>query len=77
MPSRREVRATLCVYLEEYASPARTSRRLGIHHNTVVYRVREAEKLLGRPVKERRMELEIALHLADHLEALRSVGAPR
>jgi hypothetical protein len=50
------------VYLEEYATaPVRTSRRFSLHHNTVVYRV-QAEELLDRMVRERRKELEIALH---------------
>lgn len=64
------LRATLRVYLEERLSPSRTSRRLGIHQNTVVYRVRQAEELLGRPIDERRLELEVALRLCDALDGL-------
>ena len=67
------LRATLRVYLAENTSPARTARRLGIHHNTVVYRVNKAEELLGRPIKARRLELESALQIADSLAALRAV----
>lgn len=56
--------ATLRVYLDENASPTRTAKRLGIHENTVANRVRQAEKLLGRPVGEQRLELHVALALA-------------
>jgi DNA-binding PucR family transcriptional regulator len=56
--------ATLRVYLDENASPTRTAKRLGIHENTVANRVRQAEKLLGRPVAEQRLELHVALALA-------------
>ena len=35
--------------------------RLAIHRNTVRYRLRQAEDLRGRPVTERRRELELAL----------------
>src|SRR5204862_5377431 len=52
------IRATLHVYLEEGARTINTAKRLGIHQNTVTYRVRQAEALLGRPVTERRFELE-------------------
>jgi DNA-binding PucR family transcriptional regulator len=58
------------VYLEEGLSPARTGRRLSIHLNTVVYRVKQAESILGRPIEERRLELEAALRLAERLAAL-------
>jgi hypothetical protein len=42
--------------------------RLGIHHNTVRYRLDRAEQLLGRPVAERRLTLELALNLASQLQ---------
>ena len=65
------LRATLTVYIEEGFSAARTGRRLGIHTNTVNYRVRRCAELRGRPVRERRVELEAALLLR---EALRGVS---
>jgi len=70
----RRLRATIQVYLDERLSPARTARRLSIHQNTVVYRVKRAEALLGRPLDERRLELEIALRLFDGLDRLRASG---
>jgi hypothetical protein len=66
----RRLRATLQVYLDERLSPSRTARRLSIHQNTVVYRIKRTEELLGRPIEERRLELEIALRLYDGLDGL-------
>lgn len=62
-----KLRTTLSAYLEENLSAVRTARRLYVHQNTVVYRVKQAEELLGRPVEERRLELEVALRIADGL----------
>jgi hypothetical protein len=56
--------ATVAVFLEEGSSFVRAGRRLGVHANTVAYRVRRAEALLGRPVGERQLELRVALRLA-------------
>ncbi|MDX6468026.1 MAG: hypothetical protein QOI27_3066 [Gaiellaceae bacterium] len=58
------LRDTLRVFLEEGGSFQATALRLGVHKNTVAYRVRRAEELLGRRVRERRLELETALRLA-------------
>jgi hypothetical protein len=70
----RRLRATVQVYLDERFSPARTARRLGIHQNTVLYRIKRTEELLGRPLEERRLELEIALRLYSGLEGLRAAA---
>lgn len=56
--------ATVAIFLEEGASFVRAGRRLGVHPNTVSYRVRRAETLLGRPVAERQLELRVALRIA-------------
>jgi hypothetical protein len=61
--------ATLAVFLEEGASFVRAARRLGVHANTVAYRVRRAESLLDHPVAERQLELRVALRLARLLDA--------
>lgn len=55
--------ATLRTYLEENSSRSRTAKRLGIHENTVTYRIRQAEEILGRSAEERTLELRIALSL--------------
>jgi hypothetical protein len=69
--SMARLRATLQVYFDENASPVRTSRRLHVNKNTVVYRVTKAEEILGRGLLERRQELEAALRLFGVLEGLR------
>jgi DNA-binding PucR family transcriptional regulator len=56
--------STLSIFLEEGGSFVGAARRLGVHRNTVAYRVRRAESLLGRPLDERRLELRTALRLA-------------
>lgn len=56
--------STLAIFLEEGASFVRAGRRLGVHPNTVAYRVRRSESLLGRPVAERQLELRVALRFA-------------
>ena len=60
--SRRLV-VTLLAFLEEGASFARAARRLGVHENTIAYRVHRAEELLGHRVVDRRLELHVALRL--------------
>ncbi|MGV0796395.1 hypothetical protein A5633_03315 [Mycolicibacterium elephantis] len=61
----RRLAATLRTYLDENCSRGRTAKRLHIHENTVAYRIRQAEELLGRPLGKRSLELRIALALAD------------
>ena len=56
---------TLRAYLDEQASRSRAAGRLGIHENTVSYRVRQAEELLGRRVDERTLDLRVALALVE------------
>lgn len=59
--------ATVRAYLDENASRSRAAKRLGIHENTVSYRVRQAEEILGRRVDERALELRVALSLVNLL----------
>jgi DNA-binding PucR family transcriptional regulator len=58
------LRDTLRVFLEENGSFQNAAARLGVHKNTVAYRIRRAEELLGHGVKERQLELQTALRLA-------------
>jgi PucR C-terminal helix-turn-helix domain/GGDEF-like domain len=60
--------STVAIFLEEGSSFVHAGRRLGIHANTVAYRVRRAESLLGRPVTERQLELRVALRLVRLLD---------
>jgi DNA-binding PucR family transcriptional regulator len=61
------LRATLRAYLDEGCSFAAAARRLGIHENTVKYRVRSCEESLGRPAGDRPLKLAAALLLAEVL----------
>jgi DNA-binding PucR family transcriptional regulator len=58
----------LAIFLDEGASFVRAARRLGVHSNTVAYRVRRAEAELGHPVTERQLELRCALRLSRLLD---------
>jgi PucR C-terminal helix-turn-helix domain/GGDEF-like domain len=61
--SARRLVLTLRAFFEEGASYVRAARRLDVHENTIAYRVQRAEELLGHPVAERRLELQVALRL--------------
>jgi hypothetical protein len=69
------LRSTVRVYLEENLSPARTARRLGVHQNTVVYRVKRVEEILGRELSASPLELGVALRLAEGLDGLRRAAS--
>ena len=70
----RRLAATLRVFLDEQGSRARAARRLGLHENTIGYRIRQAEEILGRSVEENALELHVALVLAGVVPAK---GRPR
>jgi DNA-binding PucR family transcriptional regulator len=61
---RERIVETLEAYLSAGSSLARVSRQLGVHENTVAYRIRRAEEILGRRIDEHPMELQAALRLA-------------
>ena len=58
------LRATLAAFYAAGSNYRATGDVLGVHHNTVRYRVEQAATRLGRPVSERRLATELALHLA-------------
>jgi hypothetical protein len=58
------LRATLAVFLQQNASFLHAAQRLGVHENTVAYRIRRAEELLGCEVRSNRVELQAALRLS-------------
>lgn len=62
--SSRTLATTLQAYLELGSSLDRAARRLGVHKNTILKRVRRARELLGDDLDERTLELEVALALA-------------
>ncbi|MFI0353205.1 PucR family transcriptional regulator [Actinomadura sp. 9N407] len=59
----RELRETLRVYLAEGRSPQRAAERLHVNRNTVTYRIKRAQELLGRPVGAG-LEIWLALEAA-------------
>lgn len=71
-PREGVLRETVRVYLECNCSPASTAARVNVVKNTVVYRIRRAEELLGRSVKDRQGMLWAALHLVDVVDPAES-----
>jgi hypothetical protein len=55
------LRETVEAFLDTGGSLTAAAERLGCHKNTVQYRMRRAEEVLGRSVRERRVDLELAL----------------
>ena len=61
------LRGTALAFMRAGGSPTRVAKELYVHPNTVTYRVRRVEELLGRRLGERPVELLCALTLADTL----------
>jgi DNA-binding PucR family transcriptional regulator len=66
-PQARSLRETLLAYLDNRRSPQAAAAQLFVAKNTVVYRLRRAEELLGRSIDERQLELWVALLLTKTL----------
>jgi hypothetical protein len=64
------LRETLRVFLSTGGSYTATARLLTLHRNTVQYRVRKAREALGYPLDRRRLDVELALRVCQH------VGSP-
>ena len=62
-PAER-LRETVLAFLTAGGSATRVAKQLFVHQNTVAYRVKRAEELLGRRVTDDPVELECALTLA-------------
>jgi PucR C-terminal helix-turn-helix domain/GGDEF-like domain len=60
-PARARLRETLRVFLATGGSNTVTAGRLGVHPNTVKYRVRRAREARGRPIADDRLDVELAL----------------
>jgi DNA-binding PucR family transcriptional regulator len=60
-----ELRRTLRIYSAANCSATATARLMNCHKNTIQYRIRSAERLLGRRVEDGRLDLSLAL-LACH-----------
>ena len=61
---------TLAIYLRENRSRTKAAARLGVHPNTVSYRVRQAEELLGRDLSGDFLDLQVALELLPAMRRL-------
>lgn len=59
------LRETARVFFETGGSYAATAERLSVHRNTAQYRLRTAEDIRGRPFRDDRLDVELAL-LACH-----------
>src|SRR3954469_16741945 len=63
------LRETLRVFLATGSSYTATAELLRVHKNTVQYRVRKAEKAIGRPLHGRESDVELALRVCHALGA--------
>ncbi|WP_280233374.1 PucR family transcriptional regulator [Nocardia cyriacigeorgica] len=60
-PNAARLRETLRAYLHCQRSPEAAAKLLGVHKNTVRYRIQRIEELLGHPIDERALPLHTAL----------------
>jgi len=63
--STMRLRRTALAFLRSGSNARAAAELLGTHRNTVLYRVRRAEELLGRPIEDGRLRLELALTLVE------------
>ena len=70
---------TLRVFLERNQNHAEAARVLGIHYNSLRYRLKRIRQLVGDIFEEpqRRLAIEVALHLYPLLEGAPSSAEPR
>ncbi|WP_433634882.1 PucR family transcriptional regulator [Nocardia sp. CA-120079] len=61
------LRETVQTFLDVSGSFTDAAARMHVHKNTIHYRVRKAEEILGRPIAENRLELEVALMACSQL----------
>jgi DNA-binding PucR family transcriptional regulator len=80
-------RQTLRVFLASGSSPSRTAKQLGIHRNTVTYRLNTLAGVVLQPnagsieadwenATAQRLEVELALHIIEQLGPLPRAGFP-
>ncbi|MEW1734931.1 PucR family transcriptional regulator [Nocardia beijingensis] len=61
------LRETVRTYLEARGSLTDAAARMHVHKNTVHYRIRRAEEVLGHPLTVNRLETEVALMVSEQL----------
>lgn len=64
-PSQSRLRETVREVLTSAETADRLAERLGVHKNTIRYRMAQAERLLGHPLRERAGDLLLALDYHD------------
>lgn len=75
-PHVRRLKETLLVFFDNNSNYRATAAALGLHHNTIRYRLNQAEQLLNHSTNDRRLELELALRLAAQLRDLPDATQP-
>jgi DNA-binding PucR family transcriptional regulator len=68
------MRETVLAFLACGGSATRVAKKLYVHQNTVAYRIKRAEEMLGRKVNDRPIELTCALKLAAVLGSVVMAG---
>jgi DNA-binding PucR family transcriptional regulator len=71
------LRDTLEAFFASNSNFRATALHLGLHHNTIRYRLERIGALLGKPPEDHRLALELALHLAKVLEIHQPAGVTR
>jgi DNA-binding PucR family transcriptional regulator len=66
-PKTERLRENVLVWLREGSNSTRAAAQLHSHKNTVLARMQRAEEVLGHPLDEDRLGLELALTLAERL----------
>jgi DNA-binding PucR family transcriptional regulator len=66
-PAHRDLRETVAVFLDEHGSTQAASLRLMVARNTVSYRIRRAEEIIGRHIRDEVPRLRSALMIASAL----------
>lgn len=65
--TNRRLRETALAVLRAGGSAREAAVSLGVHKNTVLYRLPQIEELLTHPLDERRLPLEMALEIVERL----------
>ncbi|MFE9096312.1 helix-turn-helix domain-containing protein [Streptomyces sp. NPDC007264] len=71
------LRETVQVFLDARGSFTDAALRMHVHKNTVHYRIRKAEEILGHPLTENRLDIEVALLACARLGLGRGSGPGR
>lgn len=69
-PQARDLRRTVAAFIDERGSPHAAAQLLNVSRNTVSYRLKRSEELLGRSVNVRRLQLRCALLIQEIADAI-------